>query len=85
MGIHSDERIAKMHPRQQAILEPLSVEERDAVVAHAYFRQNISGGIFSGNLQLAVHALKQAGSPEALRAQDSEDNAKLMMSAKAWR
>ncbi len=75
--IMTDERVARMHPRQAAILIEVAPEDRRAVWGHAMFRQNISGGTLSENLQLAVQALRSAGSAKALREQDSEDAQRL--------
>jgi len=74
----SDEDVAKMHPRQAAYLMEVDPEARAAVTSHARFLQNISGGNLSGNIYNAIRDLNRAGSPEALMAQDREDNAKLM-------
>ena len=76
--IYTDEEIGRMHPRQAEILKEVAVEDRAAVIHHARFRMNISGGIFSSNLQLAVDSLKRLGSAEALREDTRSSNAKLM-------
>lgn len=81
----SDEQVGRMHDRQAAILMAVPAEDRRAVLMHAHFRQNISGGVLSSNLYLAVQALKRAGSAQALMDQDRDDNAKLMASDRAWR
>ena len=74
----SDEDVARMHPRQAAALMKVAADDRGAVVRHAHFLMNVTGGNLSGNIYTAAQHLAAAGSAEALMEQDREDNAKLM-------
>lgn len=76
--LYTDEYVEKMHYRQAEILRNVALEDRDAVVDHAHFRMNISGGNFSSNLHLAVDSLRRFGSAAALREDTRSTNAKLM-------
>lgn len=69
------------HPNIRKALKRAGVtdrEDRAAVMAHCHFRRNISGGRTSDWISAAADALKRAGSPEALMAQDQADNEALM-------
>ncbi|AWY03936.1 hypothetical protein SEA_PHLEURON_20 [Mycobacterium phage Phleuron] len=77
----TDAELDRMHERQAAALRGVAVEDRDAVLRHAYFLMNVSGGNLSGNLRTAVRHLAEAGSAEALMQQDRADNARLMGTA----
>lgn len=78
MSLYTDEEVNKMHPRQAAILIKIPEEDRYAVLDHAHFRQNISGGTLSSCLWDAVRRLEQLGSAQALLDETKTDNAKLM-------
>ncbi|QHB37326.1 hypothetical protein I5G58_gp024 [Mycobacterium phage BirdsNest] len=74
----SDEAVSRMHDRQAAALMPVAANDRGAVVRHAHFLMNVTGGNLSGNIHTAIGHLKAAGSAEALMEQDRADNAALM-------
>lgn len=64
-----------MHPNVRRALAHAGVTEREdisAVMSHARFRQNVSGGRASDWIGAAAQALRQAGSAEALRREDAE-------------
>ncbi len=70
-----------MHPNVRRALAHAGVTEREdisAVLSHARFRSNISGGNISGWIAAAADALRRAGSAEALRQEDSDANKALM-------
>ncbi len=76
----------RMHYRQVAVLREVPEESRRAVLSHAHFLMNISGGNLSGNLWNAVQDWKRLGSSaEALITDDKEMNEKLMRRDTAWR
>lgn len=66
----SDDEVNARNPRQAAILIQVPANDRRAVLSHAFFRQNVSGGNLSSNLQMALEAFRQAGSAQALRDED---------------
>ncbi|URC18126.1 hypothetical protein SEA_ZENTENO07_25 [Mycobacterium phage Zenteno07] len=74
----SDEEVGRMHHRQASLLMGVTPADRGAVLRHAHFLMNVTGGNLSGNIWTAIGHLATAGSAEALMEQDREDNAKLM-------
>jgi len=77
-----------LHPNVRRELKNAGVtarEDVEAVMAHARFRQNISGGRASDWIGAAAGALRKAGSAQDLRQQDSEDAQMLNNRALAWR
>ena len=77
----SDEAVSKLHDRQASALMPVAPADRGAVMRHAHFLMNVTGGNLSGNIHVAIGHLKAAGSAEALMEQDRADNAALMRSS----
>jgi hypothetical protein len=76
------------HPNVKRALKVAGVvtaEDRAAVMAHAHFRMNVSGGRVSDWIAAAADALRRAGSAQALRQQDAEDAQKLNERMAAWR
>lgn len=70
---YDDDAVRAMHPRQAAVLMPLSTEERRAVYARACLLQNLMGGIFSGALSSAAADLRRVGLT-GMEALDRTDN-----------
>ena len=79
LGLHPNVRRALKHAGV------VTAEDRAAVLSHAHFRMNISGGNVSGWVGAAAQALRHAGSAQALRQQDAEDAQRLNERASAWR
>lgn len=77
----SDEEVQRMHYRQASVLMGVAPADRGAVLRHAHFLMNVTGGNLSGNLWTAIGHLATAGSAEALMEQDKADNAALMKGA----
>ena len=70
---YDDEAVRSMHPRQAAVLLPLTPEERRAVYNRACLLQNLLGGIFSGALSSAAADLRRVGLA-GMEALDRADN-----------
>lgn len=86
--VHPVDDTLSLHPNVRREMKHAGVataEDRAAVVAHAHFRQNVSGGRMSDWISAAAEALRHAGSAEALRKQDAEDAQKLNERVTAWR
>lgn len=61
------ERLARMHPRQAAILAEVAEEDREAVLSSAYLMQNMVGGRLSDCLHSSAQACRRLGRKEMER------------------
>lgn len=71
------EKLAKMHPRQAAVLVEIPEEDRAAVLASAQLQQNLVGGNLSGCLHSAAQEYRRVGLEEMKR-RDRLSNARAM-------
>jgi hypothetical protein len=88
LEVPEDDESRHQHPNVRRALKHAGITSREdvsAVLGHARFRQNISGGRASDWIGAAAKALRDAGSAEALRQRDADDAQKLNNSARAWR
>lgn len=77
-----------LHPNIRRSLKHAGITDREevsAVMSHARFRSNVSGGRVSDWISAAAQALRRAGSAQALRQQDAEDAQALNSRVSAWR
>jgi hypothetical protein len=78
---YTDDKVRTMHPRQQAVLLPVPIEARQAIVDRAHLLMNTTPGyIFSSAMQAAIRDLDRVGSLEALEDLDRRDNHAAMAS-----
>jgi hypothetical protein len=73
----NSERLARMHPRQAAVLVEIPEEDREAVFSSAMLMQNLVGGNLSGCLYSAAAQYRRVGL-EAMKRQDRLSCARAM-------
>lgn len=73
----NSERLARMHPRQAAVLVEIPEKDREAVLSSAMLMQNLVGGNLSGCLWVAAQYYRRVGL-EAMQRQDRLSCARAM-------
>jgi hypothetical protein len=87
LEVPEDDDNRHLHPNVRRSLKHAGIEDSadiSAVLSHARFRSNISGGRASDYISAAAQALRRAGSAKALSQQDSDDAQALNRRARAW-